>query len=139
MCPAKAGLAHHRPRVVAVHHSKVGRGERECNRNDDPGNRQDPQCLLWYARALGVSLQCFHPSACNGKLQAENTKASKHQRNSGAGEHQECKPRQRDAAANATDQDAPQPAIRVCAKPINHGCHGDKILARAAYNAPFPH
>ncbi len=139
MCPTKAGLADHRPRVVAVHYSKVGRGQRECNRNDEPCNRQDPQCLLRYARAFGVSLQRLHPGAGNGKLQAENAKTSKHQRNSGAGEHQERNPRQRDAAANATDQDAPQPAVGVCAQPFNQGCHADKVLARAAYNPSFPH
>ena len=139
MCPTKAGLAHHRPRVVAVHHSKVGRGQRDRDRNDDPCNRQDPQGLLWHPGTLGVSLQRLHPGAGNGKLQAENAKTSKHQRNSGAGEHQERNPRQRDAAANATDQDAPQPAVGVCAQPFNQGCHSGKVLAQAAYNPRFPH
>ena len=122
-----------------MHHPNVGRGQRERNRNDDPCNRQDPQCLLWYARTLGVSLQRLHPGACNGKLQAENAKAGKHQRNSGTREHQECNPCQRDAAADATDQDAPQPAVGVCAQPFNQGCHSGKVLAQAAYNVPFPH
>lgn len=139
MCPTKARLADHRPRVVAVHHPNVGRGQRERNRNDDPRDRQDPQGLLWYPCTLGVSLQRLHPGACNGKLQAENAKAGKHQRNSGTGKHQECNPRQRDAAANAADQDAPQLAVGVCAQPFNQGCHGHKVLARAAYNAPFTH
>ena len=122
-----------------MHHPNVGRGQCERNRNDDPCDRQDPQCLLRYAGTLGMSLQRLHPGACNGKLQAENAKAGKHQRNAGAGEHQECNPCQRDAAANATDQDAPQPAVGICAKPFNQGGHGDKVLAQAAYNVPFPH